>query len=73
MNEHSKTIFAFLLGATAGVAIGFFLASDNKEEIISDLIDKSKKVKVNLEEQIESGKKFVDDLKSKVNDLLENS
>ncbi|HYV91294.1 MAG TPA: YtxH domain-containing protein [Chitinophagales bacterium] len=73
MSDNSKTAFAFLLGAAAGVAIGFFLASDNKEELISDLNDTAKKVKVNLDEEIEKGKKFVDDLKSTVNDLLEHS
>ena len=70
MSDNSKTILTFLLGAAAGIAIGFYIASDNKEEIISDLKDAGKRIKENLGEEIEKGKKFVDEIKSKVNDLL---
>jgi len=73
MNDNSKTVFTFLLGLAAGAAIGIFLASDNKEEILNDLKDTARKIKDNLDEEIEKGKKFVDDLKNKVNDLLEDS
>jgi len=73
MNDNSKTILTFLLGAAAGAAIGFYLASDNKEELISNVKDAAKKVKENFDEEFEKGKKFVDDLKNKVTDLLDES
>ncbi len=63
----------FLLGAVTGVAIGYFLASDNKEEIISNIKDKVNKVKDDLEGQIEKGKKLVNDIKQKANDLMEST
>ena len=73
MSDNSKTILTFLLGAAAGAAIGFYLASDNKEEIISNVKDAAKKVKENFDEEFEKGKKFVDDLKDRVTDLLNES
>ena len=73
MENNSKTILTFLLGAAAGVAIGYFLASDNKEEIINDLSSTAKRVKENIEGGVEKGKQFVDDMKNKVNDLLEQA
>ena len=45
MSDQSKGMMMFLLGAVTGVAIGYFLASDNKEEIISNIKDKVNKVK----------------------------
>jgi gas vesicle protein len=70
MNDSTKIVRAFLVGVVAGAAIGYFLASDNKEEIIDDLKNTAQKIKDNLEEDIERGKQIVADLKSKVNDLL---
>lgn len=72
MSDQKKTAITFILGAAAGIAVGYFLASDNKAEIIGDLKDSAYKMKDELENQIERGKKFVDQLKNKVNDLLEN-
>jgi len=73
MNEQSKGVLMFLLGAAVGVAVGYFLASDNKEEIISNVKEKVNKVKDDLEGQIEKGKKLVNDLRQKANDLLEST
>ena len=70
MNSNSKILLALILGAAAGAAIGFYMGSDNKEELISDLKDTANRIKNNLEGEIERGKKLVDDLKGKVNDLL---
>ncbi len=73
MSDQSKGMMMFLLGAVTGVAIGYFLASDNKEEIISNIKDKVNKVKDDLEGQIEKGKKLVNDIKQKANDLMEST
>jgi len=72
MSDKNKTAITFILGAAVGIAVGYFLASDNKAEIIGDLKDSAYKMKDELENQIERGKKFVEQLKNKVNDLLEN-
>ena len=65
MNDNSKAVLMFIFGAAVGVAVGYFLASDNKEEIISDIKDKVNKATDTLEDQIEKGKKLVGDLKKK--------
>ena len=71
MSNSKKTAITFILGAAAGIVVGYFLASDDKAEIVADIKDSAYRVREELENQIERGKKFVDQLKSKVNDLLE--
>jgi gas vesicle protein len=73
MNDNSKAVLMFIFGAAVGVAVGYFLASDNKEEIISDIKEKVNKATDTLEDQIEKGKKLVGDLKKKATDLLEQA
>ena len=73
MSDQSKGMMMFLLGAVTGVAIGYFLASDNKEEIISNIKDKVNKVKDDLEGQIQKGKRLVDDIKHKANDFMDST
>jgi gas vesicle protein len=73
MSDQSKGILMFLMGAAVGVAVGYFLASDDKEEIIDNIKNKVNKVKDDLEGQIEKGKKIVTDLKKKATDLLEST
>ncbi|MBK9730098.1 MAG: YtxH domain-containing protein [Chitinophagaceae bacterium] len=70
MNHHSKFLLALLIGAAAGAAAGFYLASDNKEEIVEDLKNAAGKVKDELENELEKGKQIVEDLKLKLNELL---
>lgn len=71
MRDQKKTAITFVLGAAAGIVVGYFLASDDKAEIISDLRDSATTIREELETQIERGKQFADQLKSKVNNLLE--
>lgn len=70
MNSNSKFLLALFVGAAAGAAIGYYLASDNKEEIVEDLKNTAGKIKDELESELEKGKQVVEDLKSKLNDLL---
>ena len=56
-NNNSKILLAALAGAAIGVAIGYFLNSDKKDEIFSDIKDGASKLKDDL-----SGK--FDDLKN---------
>ena len=73
MNNNSKTLLAFILGAAAGAAIGYFLASENKDELLEDLKDTATKVKDNLQAEVEKGKQIMEELKGKVNDLIERA
>jgi len=70
MNNNSKFLLALLVGAAAGVAVGYFLASDNKEEIVENLKNTAGKIKDELESEFEKGKQVVEDLKSTLNNLL---
>jgi hypothetical protein len=56
-NNNSKIILAALAGAAIGVAIGYFLNSEKKDEILNDLKDGASKLKDDL-----TGK--MDDLKN---------
>ncbi len=56
-NNNSKIILAALAGAAIGVAIGYFLNSEKKDEILNDLKEGASKLKDDL-----TGK--MDDLKN---------
>lgn len=63
--ENKKTILlALAAGALAGVAIGYLMARHKPEEMIDDLKDTADKVKSEFEKTIESGKEFLNTLKS---------
>lgn len=66
----SKLLLTVLLGAAAGAVLGYYLASDDKEQLLEDWKKMAGKVKDELENEIEKGQQIVDDLKNKVNDLL---
>lgn len=62
-NDNSKILLAVLAGAAVGIAIGYFLNSEKKDEILSDLKEGASKLKNDLAEKFESGKTILDDLK----------
>ena len=64
-HNNSKIILATLAGAAIGVAIGYFLNSDKKDEILNDLKAEASKLKGDL------SKKF-DDLKNSAEEHLKN-
>lgn len=51
-NTNSKILLALLAGTAIGVAIGYFLNSEKKEELINDLKDGASKLKDDLAEAI---------------------
>ncbi len=70
MKSNSKFFLALLVGAAAGAAVGYYLATDNKEALVKDLKDAAGKVKDELETELEKGKQLVEELKTQFNDLL---
>lgn len=64
-NNNSKIILAALAGAAIGIAIGYFLNSDKKDEILNDLKDGASKLKDNLSEKF-------DDLKNSAEEHFKN-
>lgn len=64
-NNNSKILLAALAGAAIGVAIGYFLNSDKKDEILNDIKDGASKLKDNLAEKF-------DDLKNSAEEHFKN-
>lgn len=59
-NNGTKIVLAFVAGAAIGAAIGYFLNSDKKEEIMADLQDGAAKLKQDIEENFTKAKEIVD-------------
>jgi Tfp pilus assembly protein PilO len=45
MSTSSKAVVSFIVGAAVGVAVGYFLNSDKKDELVEKLRDQSDKLK----------------------------
>ncbi|RFS23369.1 hypothetical protein DVR12_10150 [Chitinophaga silvatica] len=45
MSNSSKAVVSFIVGAAVGVAVGYFLNSDKKDELIGKLKDQSDRLK----------------------------
>ncbi len=58
----TKILLAFLAGAAVGAAVGYFLNSDKKEEILSNLKESASKLKSDIEENLTKAKEMVDNL-----------
>lgn len=72
-NNGTKILLAFVAGAAIGAAIGYFLNSDKKEDILNDLKDSASKLKENIEDNLTKAKEVVDQFrKSNVGQSSEN-
>lgn len=72
-NNNSKIILALLAGAAVGVAIGYFLNSDKKDELLNDLKEGASKLKDDIAEKFEKGKAIFEDLKNSAEDQSKNT
>jgi len=70
MDHKPKFIITLLLGAAAGVAAGYYLASDNKKAIIEDLKATAQKIKDDVQGEIGKGKDIINFVRTTINDLL---
>jgi gas vesicle protein len=59
-NNSSKLLMAFLAGAAVGAAVGYFLNSDKKDELVDDLKEGAASLKQTIEDGIGKVKEFVD-------------
>jgi len=66
----TNLLLAFVAGAAIGVALGFVIASGKAEDWISDLKDKANKVKDEVEDEYEHGKKLADELRSSFSEVI---
>lgn len=62
----TKILLAFLAGAAVGAAIGYFLNSDKKDELLADLKEGFTDLKDEIGEKVEQAKDIIDALKNPV-------
>jgi hypothetical protein len=65
MSEHNSTkiLLAFMAGAAVGAAIGYFLNSDKKDELVAEIKEGASKIKQSVDESLGKAKDFVENLK----------
>lgn len=59
-NNGTKILLAFIAGAAVGAAIGYYLNSDKKDELITDLKEGATKLKQDIETNLHSAKDIVE-------------
>lgn len=67
-NNGTKILLAFVAGAAIGAAIGYFLNSDKKEEILDNLQEGAAKLQQDLSVNLGKAKDLVDNLGKSVVD-----
>jgi hypothetical protein len=73
MSSKSKELATFILGAAVGMAIGYFINADKRDEFISTLKTKAGELKDGLQDQFDKGKDLLDGLTSKVSSQASNA
>ena len=63
-NKGTKILLAFIAGAAVGAAIGYFLNSDKKEEILTDIQEGASKLKNDIQENLSRAKEMVDNFRT---------
>jgi hypothetical protein len=72
-NNGTKILLAFVAGAAIGAAIGYFLNSDNKEEVLNDLKEGASKLKSDLEDNLNKAKDLVNNFRKNTEPTTESS
>lgn len=56
---------ALFFGIAVGIGIGYYLATDDKEELIDNVKDSVNKAKDAVQNGINKGRRFVEDIKGR--------
>jgi F0F1-type ATP synthase assembly protein I len=64
----TKILLAFVAGAAVGVAIGYYLNSDRKDEIFNDLKEGATRLRDDLGEHLDKAKEMVDNFRKQSSD-----
>ncbi|MBA3648409.1 MAG: hypothetical protein H0W62_07655 [Chitinophagales bacterium] len=59
---------SFLFGLATGISIGYYLATDDKDQLMENVRGKANQAKNLVEDGIEKGKKVVSDIRAKRNE-----
>jgi F0F1-type ATP synthase assembly protein I len=59
----TKILLAFVAGAAVGVAIGYYLNSDRKDEIFNDLKEGATRLRDDLGEHLDKAKEMVENFR----------
>jgi len=62
-NNSAKMIMVFLAGATVGAAIGYFLNSDKKDELVDKIKKGASHLKQSIDDSLGKAKDVVDSIK----------
>ena len=63
-NSSTKILMAFLAGAAVGAAIGYFLNSAKKDELLDELKEGAGKLKRGVDDSLAKAKDLVNSLKN---------
>ncbi|GHS92062.1 hypothetical protein FACS1894174_05980 [Bacteroidia bacterium] len=72
-SENAKLILGLAIGAAVGAAVGYFLACDNKNEIIDRIGETVDKAKKKISQVINEGIEELDIAVDKVNTLAQTA
>ncbi|MEP7128804.1 MAG: YtxH domain-containing protein [Chitinophagales bacterium] len=60
---------ALFFGIAVGIGIGYYLATDDKEELLDNIKDSASKARDMVSNGISKGKKLVDEFKSRAEEM----
>ncbi len=62
-NNNGKILMAFIAGAAIGAAIGYFLNSSKKDELVADLKEGASNLKQSIDDSLDKAKDIIDAFK----------
>ena len=70
MKDQNKLLMTFVIGAAVGAALTYLLSSDEGKEIVDDLKKRGKKIRDDLDAELEKGKDIFNDIRETAESML---